>query len=172
MENMPTEIIQQAAKSQDPFLIGLAFIAAAIVIAVPTAMLIMRVVNSFKANSTEQTKLDAEDTLYARLKDQITTNSEEIAKLINERSKWFEKTLYLESEVERLKSFETMVTSMKSRLIEKDRIIEERDAEIRNLTRTILEMKDRLHALEIRIIKDELTFCNTCKYHPEGNPVS
>ena len=102
--------------------------------------------------------------MFTNLKSQIDTNTQAIAVLQLERDKWFLKAGKLEMEVERLKSFEQTVESMKVRLNEKDKIIEAREVEIRALMRNILDMKDRIHALELRLQADEAKFCNDCEY--------
>jgi hypothetical protein len=56
-----------------------------------------------------------------------------------------------------------MVDAMKTRIDEKDRVIVQREDEIRVLTRNILDMKDRLHTLEMRLARDEQTICEHCQ---------
>ena len=57
---------------------------------------------------------------------------------------------------------------MKARLAEKDVALEKRDDEIRVLTRTILEMKDSIHELQMRLAKDEQRGILGCAYRNDS----
>lgn len=48
-----------------------------------------------------------------------------------------------------------MIERMKVKLDEKDRIIAERDSEVRGLMKEIIDLKDRIHQLEMRVAQDE-----------------
>nr|HRC96197.1 hypothetical protein [Coprothermobacter proteolyticus] len=61
----------------------------------------------------------------------------------------------LEKEVDRLKHFEQMVQVMKRKLDEKDEIIATQNAENKSLMHEILQLKDRIHELELRLTRDE-----------------
>jgi hypothetical protein len=148
-------ILTEAVKSQDPIFIGLAFVLSVVVLLVAVAKPIMSLVKDYKSTGVDSAKASAESALFEQLRQQILTNSDAIGKLIAEKNVWFEKALILEHEVERLKVFEKMVNSMRDRLTEKDKKIDERDEELRELTRRMLEMKDSIHALEMRLANDE-----------------
>lgn len=148
----------------DPISMVLLTVLGGVVLMIAIGGPIMGLYRDYKKNSAENAKSDAESLLFQQLQQQMTSNSEAIIKLQNERNEWFSKAIALEHEVQKLKAFEAMVNAMKDRLNEKDRVIEARDAEIRTLTRTILQMKDQLHALEIRLNKDEQEGCMACKY--------
>lgn len=160
------EVAEAAAmtttKANDPITLSVITILGFVIFFIAIGGPIMGLYKDFKKARADNTKSDAESLLYEQLQAQLQQNSNAILKLQEERNEWFKKATLLEHEVEKLKTFEAMVTSMKERLAVKDRVIEARDGEIRSLTRTILEMKDQLHALELRLSRDEANFCNEC----------
>lgn len=160
------------ASSQDPLILSITFVAAVVIGLVAIAKPMMGLYREYKKTGTEGAKSEAEAFLFTQLQTQIENNTKSIEKLQEERNKWFEKATQFEREIDRLKVFEAMVTSMKTRLDEKDQIISMRDAEIRELTRNILSMKDRLHALELRLLQDEIGMCENCHKGQHGTTSS
>lgn len=161
-----------ATASHDPLVIGIVFVASVVVGLVAIAKPIMGLYREYKKTGAEGAKAEAESSLFTTLQGQIESNSKAIEKLQIERNVWFEKATLLDKEVARLTSFEANFNSMKERLNEKDRIIESRETEIRSLTRSVLDMKDRIHALEMRLVKDEQKFCDGCRYkEPQNNGI-
>lgn len=150
--------------SKDPITLSLITVLGAVVLMIAIAGPIMGLYKDYRKNKAENTKSDTEALLFKQLQTQLTSMAEAIIKLQDERNAWFSKALELETEVNKLKTFELMVNTMKEKLNEKDEAIQERELEIRTLTQTILQMKDQLHALELRLYKDEQNFCVTCKY--------
>jgi predicted RNase H-like nuclease (RuvC/YqgF family) len=148
----------------DPLIVGLLFVLAAVIVLAAIAKPMMGLYREYKRTGTEGAKAEAESVLFTQLNQQLTLHGQAIERLENERNSLMNKTVQLEKEVDRLKTFEQMVDSMKTRLNEKDAIIEQRNGEVRNLMRTILDMKDRLHALEMRLIQDEQQFCRDCAH--------
>jgi predicted RNase H-like nuclease (RuvC/YqgF family) len=175
MENNTQPILTalQAADKGDPTISTLAFVLAIVVIAVAIAKPIMSIVRDWKISGVDSQKAESEVSLYEQLRQHLMTLANEVEKLRVERNVWYEKSLELEVEVKRLQLFEQSFNSMKTRLEDKDKAIQERDTEIRSLTRTILEMKDRLHSLELRLQQDEkkIADCTTCMYvtHMKGD---
>lgn len=157
-----------SASSQDPLILGIAFVAAVVIGLVAIAKPLMGLYREYKKTGAEGAKSEAETFLFTQLQSQITVNTTAIERLQTERNMWFDRAMGLEREIDRLKAFETMVNSMKGRLDEKDRVIEAREAEIRQLTRSILDMKDRLHALELRLLQDEKKLCEHCAKENNG----
>lgn len=168
MENTTQPLLAalHSADKGDPALSTLAFVLAIVVIAVAIAKPIMSIVRDWKTNGVEAQKAESEVSLYEQLRQQLIALANEVEKLRVERNVWYEKALNLENEVKRLQSFEESFKSMRNRLEDKDKAIQERDVEIRTLTRNILEMKDRLHQLELRLQQDEkkIANCTTCVY--------
>ena len=168
MENttQPFLTALNSADKGDPAMSTLAFVLAIVVIAVAIAKPIMSIVRDWKINGVDAQKAESEVCLYEQLRQQLIALANEVEKLRVERNVWYEKALNLENEVKRLQSFEEPFKSMRNRLEDKDKAIQERDVEIRTLTRNILEMKDRLHLLELRLQQDEkkIADCTTCVY--------
>jgi predicted RNase H-like nuclease (RuvC/YqgF family) len=160
------------ASSQDPLILSITFVAAVVIGLVAIAKPLMGLYREYKKTGTEGAKSEAEVFLFTQLQQQIENNTKAIERLQGERDKWFEKATSLEREIERLRVFEMMVTSMKGRLDEKDLIIEARDTEIRQLTRGILDMKDRIHALELRLLQDEKRLCEHCERDKNATSVT
>lgn len=159
------QIASQAASvasSKDPLILSIVFVLAVVIGLVAIAKPLMGLYREYKKTGMEGAKSEAEAFLFTQLQSQIGNNTRSIERLQEERNKWFEKATQFEREIDRLKVFEKTVASMKARLDEKDQIISMRDAEIRELTRSILSMKDRLHALELRLLQDEIGMCEHC----------
>jgi predicted RNase H-like nuclease (RuvC/YqgF family) len=165
-------VMQKAAESHDPWFVGLAFVLGIVILLVSISKPIMGLVKEYKRNGADNAKAEAEASLYEQLQDQIRANTNAITVLIREKDEWFRKAVTLEHEVERLKTFEKMVESMKKRLDDKDLVITEREIEIRRLMTVIIEMKDQLHALELRVTRDEEKVCNGCVYRRNDPPLS
>ena len=158
------------SNSSDPLLGGIAFVLAVVIGLIAIAKPLMGLYREYKKTGSEGTKAAAESAkstaeafLYQQLQQQIESNTKAIDKLQSERNQWFERAVLLEREVDKLKSFEQMVDAMKTRIDDKDKIIVQREEEIRVLTRNILEMKDRLHILEMRLAHDEQRICEHCQ---------
>ena len=172
MDSTPVTAAVQAVQSNssDPLLGGIAFVLAVVIGLIAIAKPLMGLYREYKKTGSEGTKAEAESAkstaetfLYQQLQQQIESNTKAIDKLQTERDRWFEKAVLLEREVNKLKSFEQMVDAMKVRIDEKDRVIAQREDEIRGLTRNILDMKDRLHILEMRLTLDEHRICEHCQ---------
>lgn len=109
---------------------------------------------------------NANGALYAQLSEQVGKLKEELDKVYTEKHRQTEELFKLRARVEHLEQTESMVDALKKKLDEKDRIITERDARISALTTEVLQMKDRVHHLEMRLAKDEREFCRTCSQKP------
>lgn len=157
------EIIQQAAQnSNDPIFAGLAWVLGVIVLLIAIAKPIMGMVRQYQSNRAESAKDGADEALYKQLKEQIEINSRDIRNLIDERNRWHEEAINLRSRVTQLEEAKLTIERMKQKLDEKDELLRERDAENRRLMYEIIQLKDRLHLLELRLADDEAKFCATC----------
>jgi len=154
----------QNADQVDPVFLGLGYVLGIILILIAITTPIISLVKSFKDAKTEAYKASAETALYEQLRAQIDKCSSDISRLSAERDDWYRKALHLEREVERLKTFEQSVNSMRVRLDEKDNIIAKKDSILEDLNHTITVLKDRIHSLEIRLTQDEQRFCESCNY--------
>lgn len=170
------EIATIAARSNDPVFAGLAWVLGIVMVLYAVSKPLIGIVKDFRNNSLESAKADvteakssAEALLYQQLQSQLSMLSEAVEKMRTEKMVWHQKAMEMESEVRRLQTFEAMVTSMKNRLDVKDQLISERDAELRQQNRLILELNDRIHKLEMRVTKDEqqLAQCRICQYREQ-----
>ena len=159
--NSPTAVEAQ----KDPLVVSIIFVAVCIAAAVGAATPLMGLYRTYKSTRAEGARSEAQQTaaeieaqIFQQMQVTLAQHAEAIRALQADRDKWFAEAFELKHEVERLKVFEQQAASMKKRLEEKDKLIEERDKEIRELTRVILQMKDRIHALELRLARDENFF--------------
>lgn len=112
---------------------------------------------------------NAHGDLYAQLSAQLQLANTEIARLnqrigavYDERNALKEDLVKLNQRVAALEECEHTVEVLKARLAQKDDQIRERDVENRTLMHEILQLKDRLHHLELRLSQDGAQFCKDC----------
>ena len=106
----------------------------------------------------------AQGVLYQQLSDLVQKQREELDKLYTSRNTLQEQMYELKHKVDDLSSCEATVDMLKKKLDEKDRIIAERDTRITKLLEDLMQMKDRVHNLEIRLHADEAKFCEGCAF--------
>lgn len=169
---MNPEIVQQAAQkaqeaalqSQDPVLVGLGWVFAVILMLIAIAKPVMGILRQYQTNKADGAKDGADAALFKQLQQQIEVNAKDIRQLIDDRNHWHEEYLTLKSRVAHLEGCEAAMDRMKAKLDQKDIELRERDAENRHLMLEIIQLKDRLHALELRLSEDEKSFCSNCEY--------
>ena len=144
-----------AAKTQDPVVSSLLFVFIIVIVLFLLAKPLMSLVKDAKGLPSAESKMKAEESLFNQLREQVIANQEAIKLLNSEKDKWFETAHQLEKDVERLKQFESMVEVMKKKLNEKDKIIADQNAENKRLMFELLQLKDRIHELELRLTRDE-----------------
>lgn len=105
---------------------------------------------------------NANGALYAQLSEQVGKLKQELDNVYAAKHQQTEELFKLRARVEHLEQTESLVDALKKKLDEKDLIIAERDARISVLTNEVLQMKDRVHHLEMRMTKDEREFCRSC----------
>ena len=108
--------------------------------------------------------------LYEQLREQLVAAQDEIHALKDEMKVVYESrndlrvdVTRLLTRIESLEACEEAVIALKVKLNEKDQQITEHIIENRNLMREILQLKDRIHHLELRLAHDEEQFCKDCK---------
>lgn len=106
----------------------------------------------------------AQGELYKQLSDTVQVQRKELDKLYEERLKDQEQIFRLRIKVEKLEEADRQVEVLKKKLDDKDRIIAERDARIAQLMQELLQMKDRVHNLEMRLRADEAAWCEACQF--------
>ena len=169
---MPTdtatiEALRTAAEhSTDPVYAAMFWSFGLVMILIAMAKPIMAVLRQYKTNKVDNARDSAEETFYLRLKEEIDLNSHDIRQLIDEKNKWHEEAIELRARVQQLEQCEIAMSKMTKKLDEKEQLIRDRDDENRRLMLEILQLKDRLHQLELRLAEDEKNFCAHCKYRP------
>jgi predicted RNase H-like nuclease (RuvC/YqgF family) len=172
LKPMEATVIQKAVTaaehSSNLYFEGLGLVLVMVILAGAISVPILAIFRNFKKTSADASKSTAESVLFEQLQTQLRNNTEAILQLQAEKIEWFKKAMELKVEVDRLKVFEEMVNSMKARLEEKDRIIEARDTDNRQLMQSIIALKDRIHELEMRLNRDEQKFCEGCIFKKEA----
>lgn len=148
------EIAKAVANGNDGNLIG--GVVVIILIAIPLIIKMLSWARETNANGA----------LYAQLSEQVSNLKQELDKVYAAKHQQTEELLKLRARVEHLEQTESLVDTLKKKLDEKDQIIAERDARISVLTNEVLQMKDRVHHLELRLTKDERELCRNCNVKP------
>lgn len=113
-------------------------------------------------------EVGAQGALYAQLSEQVKEQKKEIDKMYSERIALQNQVFELMRKVDQLENYEKSVDVLKKRLDEKDKAIAERDNRIASLMQELLQMKDRVHNLEMRLKADEAAWCEACQWKRGG----
>lgn len=157
-----SQAVSQVAQSPDPMWVGLSFVLAIVILVVAIARPIMGLFKDFKQVKVDDAKTDAESTLYDQLQGQILANTTAISMLETQRTSLLQKTINLEGEVRRLQIFEGMVADLKHSMSQQQATIDLKDKQIIEFMTVILQLKDQVHKLELRLLQDERDVCLTC----------
>jgi peptidoglycan hydrolase CwlO-like protein len=106
----------------------------------------------------------AQGMLYQQLSEMVQTQRKELDDLYDSWKRDQEEIFELRHKVDNLEKSEQLIETLKVKLDEKDRIIAERDSRIAGLLQDLLQMKDRVHKLEIRLKADENKWCDNCEF--------
>lgn len=108
-------------------------------------------------------KIDgAEGNLYDKLSRQVQEQKEDLDRVYKERNDFSAMVADLKARVGTVDDFRASIEMMRKKLDEKDICIAERDESNRLLMLEILQLKDRIHVLELRLAADEKMFCHEC----------
>ena len=100
----------------------------------------------------------AQGLLYQQLSELVQKQRVELDTIYVQRTALQEQMFELRAKVEKLEGCENTIEVLKQKLDQKDQIIAERDSRIATLLEELLKMKDRVHQLELRLVKDEAQF--------------
>lgn len=106
----------------------------------------------------------AQGILYQQLSEMVQKQRQELDTMYIQRNVLQEQVFELRSKVEHLESCEGTIEILKKKLDLKDQIIAERDIRITKLLEDLMQMKDRVHNLELRLRADEEKFCDGCSF--------
>lgn len=106
----------------------------------------------------------AQGVLYSQLSELVQKQREELDTMYVSRTNMQEQLFELRHKVEAMTGYEQAVEVLKKKLDQKDLIIAERDTRITHLLEELLQMKDRVHSLELRLKADEAKFCDGCSF--------
>lgn len=112
----------------------------------------------------------AQGVLYSQLSEMVQKQRDELDELYKQRREDQEQIFQLRLKIDHLEEAEKTVEILKNKLNEKDKIIDEKDNKISSLLQDLLQMKDRLHNLELRLKLDEDKFCEGCQYKSQYLP--
>lgn len=106
----------------------------------------------------------AQGMLYAQLSGMVQNQRAELDKLYEQRKLDQDQIFELKHKVERLEEADATVGLLKKRLDQKDQVIAARDVKITQLLEELIQMKQRVHNLEVRLKEDEVKFCEGCVF--------
>jgi len=106
----------------------------------------------------------AQGILYSQLSEMVQKQRNELDSMYSDRVKLQEQVFELRSKVEHLETCEGTMEILKKKLDQKDQVIAERDSRITKLLEDLMQMKDRVHNLEMRLRADEERFCDGCAF--------
>lgn len=109
-------------------------------------------------------QLDNQRELYTQLHELVIQQRKEIDGLYSQRSELQNELFALKKKVDHLEECETTIQALKAKLDQKDSIIAERDARITSLIGELMQMKERVHKLEIKLKSNDLMFCDECVF--------
>lgn len=160
IETAAAAAVEAAVTGQVPGAVG--WLGAVVVGLLAVAKPLMHYVRAYNQDKAANAQSGADAALsgaasamYTQLQQQIAQNAEDIRALVREKNEWFQKAMELTARVAKVEEYERTIQSMKARLEEKDLLLAERDAERVALMREIIALKDRLHELELRVVRDE-----------------
>ena len=133
----------------------------AVLVGIILVVFILILPTLYKFYNTETTQA----TLYNQLSERVQAQSEELSKqrleidrVFSQRNELYDEVIKLKAKVAHLESVETSnselretIELLKRKLDEKDRIIEDKGIKNIELTAEIMQLKDRIHTLELRL---------------------
>ncbi len=125
---------------------------------------IFKIVQSWQNTKTINSRSNAEVSLYETLKNQIEDHASLIATLQDEKTSWLTEKATLNSRIARLEEASLDSHALKLKLEVKDKQISELINEVVRKTAEITELRERVHMLEIRLHKDESSWCTDCRF--------
>lgn len=133
----------------------------AVLVGIISVVFILILPTLYKFYNTETTQA----TLYNQLSERVQAQSEELNKqrleidrVFSQRNELYDEVIKLKAKVAHLESVETSnselretIELLKRKLSEKDKIIEEKGLKNTELLSEIMQLKDRIHTLELRL---------------------
>jgi len=168
---MPPELLQEIPTGGDPFLDALKWIVIAVTLILVFGTSILTYIKNSKQGTdpVEHAKDDAEIMLYSQLQEQLKRMDDDVKELTNQKNRLFEewailkvKSEYQEEKLNELSKSDAIICNLRETLVEKGKEITSREKENKKLTHDILDMKDRIHHLEMRLTEDEKSMCTSC----------
>jgi len=168
---MSPEVLQEIPTGGDPFLDALKWIVIAVTLILVFGTSILTYIKNSKQGSdpVEHAKDDAEIMLYSQLQEQIRSMAEDVKQLTSEKNKLFEewvilktKSEYQDKKISELYDADAMIRKLRESLSSKDHQLALRDAENIKLMAEMMDLKDRIYHLEMRLTEDEKAMCASC----------
>ncbi len=129
----------------------------------------LKLIGYWGQTSSSNSKATAEASLYNTLSTQIKSHAELIQTLQNEKAEWLAEKVLLNARLKRLEETEIGNNVLKEKLEVKDKQITELINEVVRKTTEITELRERVHILEVRLHKDEASWCAECKFRRATN---
>lgn len=140
---------------KNAFITGLQWFGAMAAVAMAAFYPFLKMWRSYGETRAASAQDGAAGVLYQQLSNQLTEQKRALDEVYMRYNDLVKENAVLTVRVSKLEECETMIERMKVKLDEKDRIIAERDSEVRGLMKEIIDLKDRIHQLEMRVAQDE-----------------
>lgn len=168
-------------------------VAATILAVLAAGYPILSLMNKWSANKASASASNAEAALYTHLSEQLTQNTDALNASYSERNTLIDKYAKVEVRMHALEKIESLAEMLKVRLDQKDGVILTKDEIIaEQVTRMqvlvdelmaknstietqhteIDSLKERVHQLELRLVRDEAEWCKGCPRYPVGKDVT
>lgn len=158
----PVEVVNGIPDGGDPVIGALKWLAIMVVVVLVAAAPLMSYLRKFNSDRAANAKDSAESALYKQLAEQVGGLQTALNDVYEKYRKLQEEHVNAVARLSKVEEYEKSISSMKSRLDEKDARLLAKDQEImrereynRQLTLEIISLKDRISELEKRLLKDE-----------------
>lgn len=162
-------------------------VAASILAVLVAGYPILSLMNKWSANKASAAASNAEASLYTHLSEQLVQNTAALNSSYAERNNLIDKYATIEVRMHALENVEKLADTLKTRLAEKDAAILTKDEIIAEQVRrmqvlvdevvgknnkiqaqadTIKDLTERIHKLEMRLVRDEAEWCKGCPRYP------
>lgn len=175
----------QAVSSPDPVYQGMAWVGGIMALVLGFAKPVMGLIRQYRTDKRDNAIDDAATVSWNRMKEMIDANtktidrlSAEVDQVKKERDSFRDELSENRTKIAQIESKDAQIKILIERLEDKDRIIAQKEDELsertaelrlkeehnRLLMLEVLNLKDRIHELELKMQGKEEAFCNACQF--------
>lgn len=147
----------------------LVLVALTVALGAPAAMFVQSWRKRKRVDDAEGRSGEIATGLYQHLSEQVVMLTQRLDKISDAHNRLVGENAALKSRVASLEQCEETVHRLQAKLDTKDEIIAQRDRQVqalfkdlRDRDQKIIDLQDRLSALELRLAGDEARFCRNC----------